>query len=128
VIKRYSYQLLTAVADLQTEIYKHTKKPIMPKLLTAVEHSLGKESAKATLSSFMDEALQTYGDSVDDVQSQWNDYELEFSFKAMGMTVSGQLIVADDVVTINGKIPFALSMFPGKIERTMEDALRKALQ
>ena len=76
----------------------------------------------------MDEALQTYGDSVDDVQSQWNDYVLEFSFKAMGMTVSGQLIVADDVVTVNGKIPFALSMFRGKIERTMEDALRKALQ
>ncbi|MFL2869807.1 MAG: polyhydroxyalkanoic acid system family protein [Pirellulaceae bacterium] len=100
----------------------------MPEFLTAVDHSLGKESAKTTLSSFMDEALQTYGDSVDNVQSQWNDHDLEFSFKAMGMTVSGKLIVTDDAVTVKGKIPFALSMFRGKIERTMEDELRKALQ
>ena len=100
----------------------------MPNFLTAVNHTLGTTTAKETLNSFMDEAMATYGDSVSQVQSNWNENVLVFSFTAMGMKVTGELIVSDDAVTVQGKIPYALSMFRGKIERTMEDELRKVLQ
>jgi len=99
----------------------------MAKFITAVEHQLGAATAQSRLQDFITQMTTQYADTIDSMDGTWNDNELTFELTVMGMQVSGTLTVSEDVIEIQGTMPFALSLMRGRMEKTMEQELRKLL-
>lgn len=100
----------------------------MPSFKANFEHNLGKEVALERLRSFSDKVREKYGAQISDMEEKWDeDGNLFFGFKALGMTISGDLKVDDANAKIDGKLPFAAIAFRGKIESEITGALKSAL-
>ena len=95
--------------------------------MTAVEHQLGAATAQTRLQDFITQMTTQYADTIEATEGTWNDNELAFELTVMGMKVTGTLTVGDDVIEIQGTMPFALSLMRGRMEKTMEQELRKLL-
>ncbi len=65
---------------------------------------------------------------VTDVEENW-DHEgnLEFSFKAMGLKIQGQMVTCDSQVTVQGSLPFAALPFRGAIENAVKEKIIEAI-
>ena len=99
----------------------------MAKFMTAVEHQLDSATAQSRLQDFITQMTIKQNDSIDSMEGTWNGNNLTFELTVMGMKVSGTLTVSDDVIEIQGTMPFALSLMRGRMEKTMEQELRKLL-
>ncbi len=99
----------------------------MPGFLTAVDHSLGQTEAQKRVGTFLDQVQNQYQDMVSSWSGEWEDNKLNFELLAMNMKVSGVLEVTEDAVIVGGSIPFAMMMFKGRMEKTMQEELRKLL-
>ena len=99
----------------------------MPKLNMTVPHSLGTEEAKRRIQGAIADAKTRYADQVSDLHERWQGDRGEFSGRAMGFNVSGNLNVRDDAVEISGDLPFAAAMFKGQIEAMIRDRATKLL-
>ena len=95
--------------------------------MTAVEHQLGAPTAQSRLQVFITQMTTQYSDTIDSMDGTWDNNVLTFELTVMGMKVSGTLTVNDDVIEIQGTMPFALSLMRGRMEKTMEQELRKLL-
>lgn len=95
--------------------------------MTAVEHQLDSATAQSRLQDFITQMTIKQNDSIDSMEGIWNGNNLTFELTVMGMKVSGTLTVSDDVIEIQGTMPFALSLMRGRMEKTMEQELRKLL-
>ena len=99
----------------------------MAKFITAVEHQLGSSAAQSRLQDFITQMTTQHDDTIESMDGTWNDNVLTFELTAMGMKVAGTLAVNDDVIEIQGTMPFALSLMRGRMEKTIEQELRKLL-
>lgn len=99
----------------------------MPKVSTVVPHSLGREEAERRLREFIPRVREDYGDQIKDLQGDWQDNQLNFSFTTVGLKIGGNLQVNDTDVMFTGDVPFAAMMFKGKIESTVQSELKKLL-
>ncbi|MEC9091897.1 MAG: polyhydroxyalkanoic acid system family protein [Planctomycetota bacterium] len=104
------------------------RKQSMPGFKANVEHRLGKDVALQRLKSFSEEVRAKYGSQISEMQENWDEQgNLKFGFKAMGLTISGELVVDDQEARINGQLPFAAVAFRGTIEQEITAALKNAL-
>ncbi|MCP4477592.1 MAG: hypothetical protein GY880_31535 [Planctomycetaceae bacterium] len=100
----------------------------MAKFNVAVPHGVPRQTAATKLRSFADQIRDSAAIEVTDVQETWDDDgNLEFSFKAMGMSISGTMTVCEDNVTVAGTIPFAALPFRGAIESQIAEKIREAI-
>ena len=99
----------------------------MPGFLTAVDHSLGQTEAQTRVTTFLDQIQNQYQDMVSSWSGEWEENNLNFELLAMNMKVTGVLEVTEDAVIVGGSIPFAMMMFKGRLEKTMQEELRKLL-
>jgi len=58
---------------------------------------------------------------IDNLEEQWDGNVGTFSFTAKGYDISGTLTVEDSTIELNGKIPFAVSLFKGAITRAIDE-------
>jgi hypothetical protein len=99
----------------------------MPAFGTSVTHSLGKQRATEVLQQFLETVRRDYAEQISEMRGEWSDQGLDFAFKTMGMPIHGNLIVGEDQVHVNGKLPLAASFFRGRIEQQIRDELAKLL-
>ena len=99
----------------------------MPHLDMATAHTLGKEEALRRLKEKFSAVRNTYGTRVSDLEEEWNGSTLSFRFKAMGMKVSGTVMVEDSEVRLDANLPFAAVMFKGMIEKQIRAELGSLL-
>jgi hypothetical protein len=99
----------------------------MPSLLISTPHSLSAEEATARLKSFFEKLKERHQDKVSNLEEQWHDNRLEYSFSTYGFNIKGDLTVEPGEVKVNGSLPFAAMMFKGKIEQTVREELEKVL-
>lgn len=100
----------------------------MPNFQVQVPHQLGKEVAFEKLKSFAEIVRQEMAGQVSDVEETWDDQgNFQFSFSAMGLSISGQMATSEDNVAVSGKIPFAAVPFKGMIEKTIAEKIEHAL-
>ncbi len=99
----------------------------MPKFSVTVPHQMGREAAKEKLDRLMTRVSELYRDQVKDIEQQWDGNTLNFSFRTMGMTISGKTIVEENQVDVKGYLPFAAMLFKGKIENDIRTQLVKLL-
>jgi hypothetical protein len=99
----------------------------MSTISLTVAHDLGQDEALQRLQSESDILKQTFGDSVSELEENWEESTLDFSLKAYGMTVSGDVLVDAAEVKTNIKLPLAAVMFKGTIEERVRERLEKLL-
>ena len=100
----------------------------MAKFNVAVAHGVPRQTAVTKLRSFADQIRDDSAIEVSDVKETWDDDgNLEFSFKAMGMSISGTMTVCETNVTVDGEIQFAALPFRGAIEIQIAEKIRDAV-
>ncbi|MCC6124726.1 MAG: polyhydroxyalkanoic acid system family protein [Pirellulales bacterium] len=99
----------------------------MPFITMDATHALGRDEALKRLKDKFETARSRYGSNVRNLEEQWTDHTLNFSFSAMGMGVSGTVKVEDQSVKLNAEIPFAATFFKGAIESRIREELDRLL-
>ena len=99
----------------------------MPAFGTSVPHNLGRARATELLQQFLEQVRTKYGDQLSDMRGDWTEQGLDFAFKTMGMSITGNLKVEDSRVDVNGNLPLAASLFRGRIEESIRGELQKLL-
>ena len=99
----------------------------MPGFNTEVPHTLGKEVALEKLKGFLIQVQERYAKEISDVEGDWVDNVLNYAFTTYGIKIDGTLTVEDDLVRMEGNLPFAAMMFKGKISDSIRVALEKAI-
>ena len=99
----------------------------MPGFNTEVPHGLGKEAALERLKGFLSQVKERYAKEISEVAGEWDENVLSYEFTTFGIKVDGKLTVEDDVVKMDGNLPFAAMMFKGKISNSIKVALEKAV-
>ncbi|HWV25460.1 MAG TPA: polyhydroxyalkanoic acid system family protein [Thermomicrobiales bacterium] len=100
----------------------------MPKSSISIDHSLGEQEALNRLKGILDQVKEKYGSQVSDLQENWTDNGGDFSFKAMGFKIAGDLTVTDSKVLINAEYPWAAKPFQGTIESTIRERAQRLLE
>lgn len=88
----------------------------MPKLNLSVPHGLGQEEARNRIAGFLAESRAHLAGQVSHPVESWNGYANEFSFEAMGFSVSGKLDVQPARVLVELNLPWAAWPFKGRVE------------
>ncbi len=99
----------------------------MPKLSVDIPHALGQAEALTRVQGMLNQLKTSYGDQISNLQERWNGPNGEFSFKAMGFDVSGDIRVGDKDVAMSGNLPLMASPFKGQIEQRLREEAEKLL-
>lgn len=99
----------------------------MPSLTINTPHTLSAEEATARLKKFFEDLKQKHSDKISNLEEQWHDNKLDYSFSTYGFSIKGDMTVEPGEVKLNGQLPFAAMMFKGKIEQTVREELEKLL-
>lgn len=99
----------------------------MPKSSISIDHSLGQQEALGRLKGMLEQVKENYGSQVSDLRENWTDSGGDFSFKAMGFKIAGDLTVTDSKVLINAEYPWAAKPFQGTIETTIRERAERLL-
>jgi hypothetical protein len=87
----------------------------------SVQHKLTQEEAMNRIKNLLSEVKNQYAGSIDKLHEEWNGNSNTFNFTAMGFSVSGVLTVLPSEITLACDLPFAASLFKGKIESAIRD-------
>jgi hypothetical protein len=99
----------------------------MPKINLSVPHNLGQEEAKRRISGLLADSRARFADKISEPTESWNGYIDQYSFKAMGFSVSGTLDVQPSQVHVEMNIPFAAYPMKGRIESEIVAHARELL-
>ncbi|MBS1533205.1 MAG: polyhydroxyalkanoic acid system family protein [Bacteroidetes bacterium] len=99
----------------------------MPTLEMTIPHNLPQQEALQRIKNLLSETKREHGDKIQNLEENWNGNEGNFSFKAMGYDISGTLTVNPSSVELNGKIPFAVSLFKGTITKMINEKAAQLL-
>ena len=92
-----------------------------------IPHQLPREEALSRIKNLLSETKKDHGDKIADLTEEWNGNTGVFSFRAKGFDISGTLTVTDSAVELRGKIPFAVSLFKGKITSAINEKASELL-
>ncbi len=93
----------------------------MAQLDITIPHGLPTQEALTRIQGLLKKLQLEQKDTIRDVSETWNGNEGEFSFSAKGFDLSGKIKVEENLVSINSKLPFALSFFKGKISQLIKE-------
>jgi hypothetical protein len=100
----------------------------MPQISLETPHKLGREEAVRRLKDKFNVVRALYGAHVTNLQQKWTDHTHSFSFKAMGMGVSGAVQVEDALVKLQVELPLAATLFKGTIEERIRREISGLLE
>jgi hypothetical protein len=92
-----------------------------------IPHNLPQEDALSRIKNLLAKLQHEQKDTIKNVSEEWNGHEGRFSFTAKGFDIDGKIYVGVDTVRINGKLPFMLSFFKGKISDVISEKAGKLL-
>jgi hypothetical protein len=99
----------------------------MPKLKVSVPHNIGEKDAKERIVNLINILKEEYKGQVSDVHESWEGDKGSFSFKIMGFSVNGDIIVDPRTVHLEGNLPLAAVPFKGRIESTIKSRMETLL-
>jgi Putative polyhydroxyalkanoic acid system protein (PHA_gran_rgn) len=99
----------------------------MPKMKISVLHSLDPDEATRRIKNLVGDVKKQFADKVTDVKEEWSGNNGQFGFKAMGFEIAGTVEVDRTEVRIESNLPFAASMFKGRIETAIQEKAKQLL-
>ena len=100
----------------------------MPEFNARVDHQLSVEDATEKLKTCLDHVKQEYGEQVSRLDGTWESNVLTFALTTFGLDLEGVLTVGEDAAVVDGTLPFMALAFRGRIEESIKQNLRKALE
>ncbi|QDV72928.1 polyhydroxyalkanoic acid system family protein [Botrimarina mediterranea] len=100
----------------------------MPKFNVSVPNPLGREAAIEKLQFFSAKVQEQNADKIKDVEQRWEENQMHFGFKTLGLKITGTMTVEDSAVRVDGDVPFAAAMFKGQIASAIEGQLQRLLR
>ncbi len=94
----------------------------------SVQHHLTQEEALQRIQNLLEDTKKEHSDKISELQENWNGNVGEFSLTIMGFSISGKLIVTPSTVDIEATLPFAASLFKGKIKELIAERAEKLLK
>lgn len=94
----------------------------------SIPHNLSQEEALKRIQTLLGETKKDHGDKINNLIEKWNGNVGEFSFTIMGFDISGTLTVNAGSVDIDAELPFAASLFKGKIKELIEEKAANLLK
>jgi len=88
----------------------------MASLKMNIPHHLPQEEALARIRTMLGKLQEEQKDKISNVKEDWNGGTGNFKFTAQGFDLSGIIKVLPGSVDIDAKVPFAVSLFKGKIQ------------
>lgn len=99
----------------------------MPKMDIVIQHQLSKDEALKRIRGLLEETKSRFSDRFSDLNEEWENGICHFSFSAMRLSISGEMLVDSPEIKIKGEIPFAAIPFRGKIESIIREQAEKKL-
>jgi hypothetical protein len=99
----------------------------MPRIHLSVPHALGQEEAKRRVTNLLAESRAKFGAHASDVTETWNGHMNNFSFRALGFSVSGTLEAQPSQLVIDIQFPLAALPFKGRVESEILSRARELL-
>lgn len=88
-------------------------------------HKGTQEEGIAHIKRLLSENRAKISENATDLKEEWKGNELDFSFTAQGTHISGTLTVRDKEFDLYAKLPLALRLFEGTIERMIAAEAQK---
>ena len=92
----------------------------MASLNMDIPHQLPQEEALERIKKLLVKLQEEQKDKISNVQEEWTGDTGNFQFTASGFDLAGQIKVLPDSITIDSKLPFALTFFKGMIKDMIE--------
>jgi hypothetical protein len=103
------------------------KEKKLPKLDIIISHHLTQDETIKRISNLLNEMKMQYSDKISNWYEEWEGDMGKVHFSAMGLSVSGTLMVNKSQVEICGSLPFAAMFLKGKIKTAIEDQMKTLL-
>jgi hypothetical protein len=99
----------------------------MAPLTITIPHQLSKAEAKRRIDGHITELLGQYGSHLDHLDHRWTGDTLDFQAGVMGMVVSGNLKVEEQLVRVEVVLPWVLATLGRSLSQSIEQEGRKLL-
>jgi hypothetical protein len=73
-------------------------------------HGMSKARALEELKAGSPKLMARFGSEISELQQEWKENGLTFSFRARGFTVSGGLVVGEEQVELEAKLPLLATL------------------
>ena len=80
-------------------------------------HGTTKAQALEQLKADSSNLVARFGSGASDLQQEWQDDHLTFSFKAQGLSIRGSLAVGEEQVGIEVHLPLMARIFEGRVRQ-----------
>ena len=97
----------------------------MVKIYLEHETSLSIKEIKEKANDLIEESLEKFRKHISNLQKDWEGNTLVFSFKAKGFLILGRVIIEDNLIKVEAKIPLAALPFKKKIKRKFHEKARE---
>jgi hypothetical protein len=99
----------------------------MASLKMNIPHKLSQEEAMARIKGLLGKLKQEQKDKISGLKEEWSGNTGNFQFSAQGFDLSGVIHVQPSSIDIDAKVPFAVSLFQGKIKQLVEEKAKEIL-
>jgi len=86
-----------------------------------VEHNFTQETAIDCAENIFKNLSEKFKDEFSNLKQGRNDNIIDFSFKVRGMSISGEITITENKVSVESRLPFAARMFQGMIENKIKE-------
>src|SRR6478672_1502314 len=93
-----------------------------------IPHNLSQAEALSRIKGLLADLKEEQKNMISDLNEEWHGNKGNFSFKAQGFSLSGDIIVNDSNVQINSQLPLAVSLFKGTISDIITKKTKELLQ
>ena len=99
----------------------------MPAIKISIPHKLGTEEAQQRIAGLVTETKEQFGHTVSDAKESWADNRGTFSFRAMGFSIAGNVLVEPSAVHVEINLPFAALLFKSRVEEEISTRAKELL-
>lgn len=86
-----------------------------------VKHDFTQETAIDCAENIFKNLSEKFKDEFSNLKQERKGNNIDFSFKIRGMSISGKMIITENEVSVESKLPFAARMFQGMIENKIKE-------
>ena len=99
----------------------------MSSLKLKIPHHLPQQEALSRIKQLMSKLKVEQKEKISNVKEDWNGETGNIEFTAQGFHISGMIQVQPQSVDIDADVPFAVSLFKGKIKNVIEQEAKELL-
>jgi putative polyhydroxyalkanoate system protein len=99
----------------------------MPNITVSIPHQLTRIEARRRIETQIAQLQEQYSSHLDHFDHRWTGDRLDFAAGVMGMSISGNLRIEDQVVILEVALPWVLATLAKTTTQTIEQEGRKLL-